>query len=140
MLAQADKRAGLNYLDYAKGVPDPFAAVFSEHVGSGKIGMALVEGGIDLGNLKIAELEERFDSGFVQEFMSNPLEVYNSLPEPVKATLRELAMQEVPANGKEPPVESHMHGGHGEGRQWDIGDPTPVGQLGATYGNGSAVD
>jgi hypothetical protein len=87
-----DKLAGFTEAHYNSGLADPFAACFKR---ANAIPATVVEG-VDLSKISPDRLAATFDPSFVQEFSSNPVQVYTSLPDPVKAMVRSLAEEACP--------------------------------------------
>jgi len=87
-LQTIDKLAGFSNHEYMRGLLDPFAAVFKS-TGVNKFAALNVDG-INLGDLKMDELNQKFSPDFVREFQQNPVVIYQSLPEPMKAAIRQL--------------------------------------------------
>ena len=87
-LQNFDKVAGLGNREYARGLLDPFAACF-------KVAMNVQApsevDGIDLGRISPESLQQYFDEGFIAQFMENPVQIYQTLPPPVKEILRSIA-------------------------------------------------
>lgn len=84
-----DKVANLTAYEYNRGLLDPYAACFK----SATHGMhgALVVDGVDLGTITPEAMAANFDPDFIAEFQKSPLPVYHSLPDPMKALMRNLA-------------------------------------------------
>jgi hypothetical protein len=87
-LQTIDKLAGFSNHEYMRGLLDPFAACFKQNTIDKHA--ALIVDGVNLGNAQLSELNQKFSPEFVQEFTSNPVMVYQSLPDPVKAAIRQL--------------------------------------------------
>lgn len=88
-LEQFDKLAGFTNYHYAKGLPDPFASCFKQ--ASFHNDGSLIVDGVDLGKLDPNDLSDKFSDDFIQEFQSDPANVYKSLPDPIKQLIRGLA-------------------------------------------------
>jgi hypothetical protein len=82
-----DKFAGLGRVHYNRGLPDPFAACFKQAAAES----ATAIDGVDLSKIQPHRLAAAFSPDFVQEFSANPIQVYTSLPDPVKVMVRTLA-------------------------------------------------
>lgn len=109
VLQQFDKFAGLGSHQYLRGMLDPFAACFKKQADCGVNSNMFVDG-VDLTTVNPKMLADRFDPSFVQEFAENPVQVYKSLPDPVKSVIRQMAengMDSMSADGaahKNPPT------------------------------------
>jgi len=88
VLQGVDKVAGFGHTDYMRGLLDPFAAVFKRAAAM----PATIVDGVDLATVPEARLSEMFGPEFVTEFLSNPVQVYQSLPDPMKAMIRDAAV------------------------------------------------
>lgn len=82
-----DKLAGFNTEAYNRGLPDPFASCLKYAEAQP---LTMVEG-VDLAKIPPHRLAEQFDPEFLKEFSANPVQVYSSLPDPVKLMVRSLA-------------------------------------------------
>lgn len=124
-LQQFDKRAGLSLYEYDRGMLDPFAAVFKSAAFPGSNGM--IVDGVDLAKITPEVLSSQFEDDFIQEFMANPVQVYKSLPDPVRSVIRSIAGNKMKQSGpqrSEPPVVS------------SAGEPMQL--LAPTYSSGAA--
>lgn len=117
-LGAFDKLAGFGNREYLRGLPDPFAAVFTKAAA----GPALIDG-VDLTQIPADKLAQAFDEEFVKEFMANPAAVYQSLPTPVKQRLRQMAGEQRQVDNK--PKSPSFSGGD------------PMSMLNPVYANGS---
>lgn len=88
VLQAFDKMAGLGQHHYVRGLADPFASCFKKADCSSS---ATMVDGVDLSSIAPNMLQDKFDEGFVNDFAQNPVQVYQSLPDPVKAVIRQLA-------------------------------------------------
>jgi len=125
VLQNFDKLAGFGDYHYMRGMPDPFAAVFTK---TGSPSSGFLVDGVDLSKVDPAQLADRFDDQFVQEFTENPVAVYKSLPDPVRSVIRTFAEQNMgqPTRGRthqEPPSTVGSAGG-------------PMNRLNPSYVNG----
>ncbi len=98
ILQQFDKFANLNARYYLKGMLDPFAACFKKADCDGN---SMFVDGVDLSKLDPKMLAGHFEPQFVQEFAENPVQVYKSLPDPVKSVVRQIAEKGMDTNTAE---------------------------------------
>jgi hypothetical protein len=103
-LQGVDKLAGFNTEAYNRGLPDPFASCLKY---SEAQPLTMVEG-VDLAKIPPHRLAEQFDPEFLKEFSANPVQVYGSLPDPIKVMVRSLAEEGMKA--EEPAVGSPATG------------------------------
>lgn len=133
-LQSFDKAAGVTRRDYLKGMLDPWAAVFSK---SAESSQAVVDG-VDLSSILPEQLSASFEPQFVQAFLANPVEVYQSSPEPVKNVILGLASTGgVPAPGR--PVTTNRPPTGAEAPPAQPVPAQPLDQLSPTYANGPAI-
>jgi hypothetical protein len=113
VLQQFDKVAGIDRYDYNRGLLDPFAACFKA---ASFAGSPLMVDGVDLAKIDPQMLVGKFDEGFVEEFNKDPVNVYKSLPDPVRALIRGLAEDQLaPQNeGRMRPEEPKVVGAGGD--------------------------
>jgi hypothetical protein len=126
VLEAFDKLAGVRDMDYQRGhIPDPYTSVFAKTAG---VTDGLFVDGVDLTKINPDELASKFDADFVREFLANPVEVYKSLPDPVKTALKQMAAKGggIPLNPA-PTAKSDV-GGKGD----------PLAQLAPVFANGAA--
>ena len=110
VLQHFDKLANLNSYHYLRGLADPFAACFKK--AEFNPGEGIFVDGVDLSKLSPEMLADRFDQSFISSFAENPIQVYKSLPDPIKAILRELAenaSRGVPAKPETPNNSGNVH-------------------------------
>jgi hypothetical protein len=93
LLLQYDKVAGITDHHYRRGVADPFAACFKLAEVSGS---QMAVDGLDLASIKADQLSSQFDQDFINEFMADPVTVYQALPAPVKELIRQIAANPAP--------------------------------------------
>ena len=122
VLQAFDKFAGITDVDYRNGVLDPFASCFKK----AGYGNSFLIDGVDLSSLTVGDLSSNFDAGFVSNFMSNPVGVYRSLPDPTRAVIRQMAQKN---GGGNPPAQRPARQSAGAS-----GDPMVT--LNPIYGNG----
>lgn len=101
-LQNVDKLASIGDAEYFRGLADPFAACFKADFYTKRA--AMIVDGVDLSRLSLEKLAENFDPGFVQEFNQQPAQVYISLPDPIKAVIRQLAMGSAATSTKANPT------------------------------------
>ena len=118
VLENFDKVAGIDERHYNRGLLDPFAACFKLAAFSAD---AYVDG-VNLSSIQPQQLASYLTPEFITEFQANPIAVYERLPEPLKAVVRDLA-QRVPPR----PVR--------DGETSSPGDP--VNELNPVYANSS---
>jgi hypothetical protein len=87
ILTAFDRAADISRHQYNRGILDPCAAVY--HKSSRR---KLAEGP-DISGITEGQLSGKFDDDFIARFLERPMQVYQGLPEPVKALLRDLAGQ-----------------------------------------------
>lgn len=123
ILQGIDKLAGFNEHHYNRGLADPFAACFKR---AEAISATMVDG-VDLSKIAPDRLAAAFDPEFVKEFSQNPVQVFSSLPDPVKSMVRSLAeegMSAEPAGAVQQPAPRPLAGGE------------PADRLAPVYTNG----
>ncbi len=52
--------------------------------------------GIDLSKVSPELMNEKFDPEFINEFKNNPVQVYQSSPDPIKSVIRDMAQEGPP--------------------------------------------
>lgn len=121
VLQQFDKLAGIGDQQYLRGMLDPYAALFKLSAYSST--MACVDG-VDLSRVNVHDLKNYFEPDFIQEFEKNPSNAYRSLPDPLKAVIRQLAgKSNQPREGNGKP-------------EANLGSGDPMLQLAPTLANG----
>jgi hypothetical protein len=131
VLSTFDKLAGIGRHEYVRGLPDPFASLFKKADADAS---ATMVDGVDLGVLSPEMLSRDFDEGFITDFFQNPVQVYMSLPDPVKAIIRDRAdavMHGSSPDAQKGTVESGCR--PEDATTGDAGDPKV--QLAAQYSN-----
>ena len=128
VLQNFDKLAGFTNYHYLRGLADPFAAVFTK---TGAPSTGFLVDGVDLSKVDPAQLADRFDDQFVQEFQENPVAVYKSLPDPVRSVIRSMAESNMgqPSRGRTRQEPPSTVGSAGD----------PMHRLNPAYVNGSAL-
>lgn len=90
VLQHFDKLAGLNSQHYLRGLLDPFAACFKK--ADFNSSNTFVDG-VDLATINPTMLRQMFDEDMANSFSENPVQIYQSLPDPVKSVIRQMAEQ-----------------------------------------------
>lgn len=88
VLETFDKLAGFDSEQYLRGLLDPFAACFKM---AGYDSNTMMVDGVDLSKVSPERLNEKFGDEFVNEFKQNPIQVYQSSPDPIKSVIRDMA-------------------------------------------------
>jgi len=130
VLQTFDKLAGLGSTHYLRGLLDPFASCFKKASCPGNNCMV---DGIDLSKIDALMLEGKFEDDFISSFIENPVQVYKSLPDPVKSVVRQIAQNAM--SGKVPPTPERCAKNTAS---LSAGDPTD--DLGAAYVNGQLAN
>lgn len=117
VLQQFDKLAGFGSHHYLRGMLDPFAACFKK----ADCGATMMVDGVDLSKVDPQQLRQQFDEHMAGAFMENPVQVYQSLPEPIKQIVRDMAQYPTQS-----PQKAEVPSGSGE----------PMQQLAPTLANG----
>lgn len=133
MLMQYDKAAGLGPFEYNRGMLDPFASVYKH--ASFTPGASV--DGIDLGSISPEMLQQAgMDDDFIQQFMANPEQVYQSLPDPVKRVIQQAA-----AGSQAPqPAPQSPDGGVGPLGQAAANKGDPMTLLNPAFADGTSTD
>lgn len=126
VLVSFDKAAQFTEREYRRGIPDPFATVFAAKAAAYGTNSALVDG-VDLNAVDPLELERMFDEAFVQQFTSDPVGTYKTLPPPMKLVVQKLA------NGGKAPTPSAPACAPSAGAEGN-----PMDQLNPVFANGTA--
>jgi hypothetical protein len=90
VLQHFDKLAGFNSQHYLRGLLDPFAACFKK--ADFDTSNMFVDG-VDLSAIDPNALQQMFDEDLAHSFAENPVQVYRSLPDPIKSVIRQMAEQ-----------------------------------------------
>lgn len=126
VLVSFDKAAQFTEREYRRGIPDPFATVFAAKAAAFGTSSAMVDG-VDLNALDPSELERLFDAAFVEQFRSDPVGTYKTLPQPMKLVVQKLANGGV-APKPQAPACAPSTGAEGN----------PMDQLNPVFANGTA--
>jgi hypothetical protein len=125
ILQNVDKMAGFGRNEYLRGMLDPFAACFKLDTFTKRA--ALIVDGIDLSCVTPDALAQKFDPEFCGQFAQQPVNAYNSLPDPMKGVLRGIACPQQPTPAATPADTTAT------------GQSDPMQQLDPSYVNSRAI-
>lgn len=117
VLESFDKLAGLSNYEYNRGLLDPFAACYKRSNYDG----SMVVDGIDLSRVDPIILNQFLDPVALEEFNKNPMQVYRSLPDPVKSIIRSASQNGTGQRGAS--GDGGVESAHAKGNPTDLLNP-----------------